>query len=184
MERQWIITRVDGKIASVSVDYNGLRRVVDSLLKLPCGNFGGVTTSKLTTDELLDLSANLAYDDLMLFGTDFQKNVWEELFKLNHTDGAEPRLLSYSEFATICGNRPGIRAVAHALGKNPVPVIIPCHRVIPKESLDRISEIEEAARKTIFKGADLWLFDAIDFGEYSLGKDVKRDILAKEFSSD
>lgn len=182
MERQWIVTRVDGKIASVSVNYTGLKRIVEAILKYPCGDFGEVTTAKLTTDELLDVSSHLTLDDLMLFGTDFQKMVWGELFKLNHTPGMEPRLMSYSDFATICGNRPGIRAVAHALGRNPLPVIIPCHRVIPKESLDRIAEIEEAAQKTIFKGADLWLFDAIDFGEYALGKDVKRDILAREFA--
>ena len=182
MEREWIITRVDGKIASVATDYNGLKRTVDAVLKENPATIGAITTEKTDTEALLTLSAGLTIDDLRLFGTDFQKKVWSELFKLNHTEGLEPKLMSYSDFATICGNRPGIRAVAHALGRNPIAVIIPCHRIIPKESLDRIAEIEEAAQKTIFKGADLWLFDAIDFGEYALGKPVKRDILAREFA--
>ena len=72
--------------------------------------------------------------------------------------------------------------MAHAIGLNPVPVIIPCHRIIPKESIDRIAEIEAAEKKTIFGGEDIWLFDAIDFGEYALGTGVKRDILGLEFS--
>ena len=177
---KWIVTRVDGKISSVSLDFHGLEKVVKQINSMPADRTGSLSVEKLSTDALVALGKTLSWDDLNLFGTDFQKKVWEELFKLNHTPGLEPRLLSYSEFATICGNRPGIRAVAHAVGLNPVAVIIPCHRIIPKESIDRIAEREEAAQKTIFKGADLWLFDAIDFGEYALGKEMKRDIIAAE----
>lgn len=192
----WIITRVDGKIADVSLSYTGLLRIATILSgakpglskkKLRaaaakmCQAAAVVTTEKVDTEELLHISENLAWEDLKLFGTEFQLGVWKHLFELNH-GGAEPKLLSYSDFATICGNRPGIRAVAHAVGLNPCPVIIPCHRIIPKESIDRIAEIEVQAEKTIFGGADIWLFDAIDFGEYALGTRVKRDILGKEFS--
>ena len=75
-----------------------------------------------------------------------------------------------------------MRAVAHAVAMNPLPVIVPCHRIVPKEAIDRIAEIEKAASKTIFKGSDVWLFDSIDFGEYSLGSELKRELLAGEFS--
>lgn len=180
-EYTWIVTKVDGRIASVSLDYSGLARVLVGVRKLPVGKTNSISSSKVSSDELYELCRSLCWEDLCLFGTDFQKKIWRELFRLNH-DGAEPRLMSYSEFATICGNRPGIRAVAHAIGLNPVPVLIPCHRIIPKPSIDRIAEIEAAAQKTLFKGADLFLFDAIDFGEYALGKSVKRDILAFELS--
>lgn len=191
----WIITRVDGKISSVSLDYSGLLKIATLLSGVKpglskkklanaaakmCHAAQTVTTEKVSTDELMKLNESLKWEDLRLFGTEFQLKVWEHLFHLNH--GAEPRLLSYSDFATLCGNRPGIRAVAHAVGLNPCPVLLPCHRIIPKESIDRIAEIEIQAQKTIFGGADIWLFDAIDFGEYALGTRVKRDILGKEFS--
>ena len=198
---QWIITRVDGKISSVSLDYGGLHKIASMLYGIKPGlskakqknaatrmakTAATVSTEKVDTDTLIRMSESLKWDDLNLFGTEFQLGVWKHLFMLNHgEDGAqapEPRLLSYSDFATICGNRPGIRAVAHAVGLNPVAVLLPCHRIIPKESIDRIAEIEVAARKTIFKGADIWLFDAIDFGEYALGTKVKRYILGREFS--
>ncbi len=192
----WIVTRVDGKISSVSLDYSGLLKIATTLTGLKSGLSKAkrasaaakacklaetVTTEKMNTAALIKLSESLKWEDLRLFGTEFQLNVWKQLFELNHS-GAEPKLLSYSDFATICGNRPGIRAVAHAVGLNPLPVIIPCHRIIPKESIDRIAEIEVAAEKTIFGGADIWLFDTIDFGEYALGTAVKRDILGLEFS--
>lgn len=192
----WIITRIDGRIASVAPDYTGLMKIASVLSGARNGlskerqkkaaarmvsEAETVTTEKVDTDTLMEISGRLRWEDLRLFGTEFQLKVWKQLFLLNHGESG-PRLLSYSEFATICNNRPGIRAVAHAVGLNPVPVLLPCHRIIPKESIDRIAEIEAAARKTIFGGADIWLFDAIDFGEYALGAKLKRAILGKEFS--
>ncbi len=195
-EHEWIITRVDGKIASIALDYTGLLKIASLLSGVRpglskkkqknaaakmCRLADVISTEKVSTEELFRISAGLTWNDLHLFGTEFQLGVWKHLFELNHGE-ATPKLISYSEFATICGNRPGIRAVAHAVGLNPVPVIIPCHRIIPKESIDRIGEIEAASQKTIFGGEDIWLFDAIDFGEYALGTQVKRDILGMEFS--
>ena len=123
----------------------------------------------------------------MLFGTDFQKKVWKKLWELTHPeDGSKPaKLLSYSDFADLCKNRAGVRAVAHAVGLNPLPVLIPCHLIVPKEAIDRILDIQKKAESTIFKGEDLChtsiLKDnSIDFGEYALGKEMKRTLIAKE----
>ncbi|MFW5497657.1 MULTISPECIES: methylated-DNA--[protein]-cysteine S-methyltransferase [unclassified Maridesulfovibrio] len=58
-------------------------------------------------------------------GTDFQKRVWSELCKI---PCGETR--SYKEIAIALGNENASRAVGTANGKNPVPLIIPCHRVI------------------------------------------------------
>ncbi|TIH19182.1 methylated-DNA--[protein]-cysteine S-methyltransferase [Marinifilum sp. JC120] len=58
-------------------------------------------------------------------GTDFQKRVWAELCRI---PCGETR--SYKEVAIALGNENGSRAVGTANGKNPVPLIIPCHRVI------------------------------------------------------
>ncbi|OZI12295.1 cysteine methyltransferase [Bacillaceae bacterium SAS-127] len=60
-------------------------------------------------------------------GTDFQQSVWEAL---RHIPIGETR--SYSEIAEQIGNKKAVRAVGQANKANPVPVIIPCHRVIGK----------------------------------------------------
>ncbi len=62
-----------------------------------------------------------------LKGTDFQKTVWKELAKVPYGI-----TISYGELAERIGNPNACRAVGMANGKNPIPIIIPCHRVIGK----------------------------------------------------
>ncbi len=65
---------------------------------------------------------NLPLDPI---GTDFQKRVWFELQNLPYGKTA-----SYLELAHKLGNPLLIRAAANANGRNPIAIIIPCHRVI------------------------------------------------------
>ncbi len=58
-------------------------------------------------------------------GTDFQKRVWKQLDEIPHG-----KTLSYLELSKQLGDVKAIRAVANANGKNPLWIIIPCHRVI------------------------------------------------------
>jgi len=58
-------------------------------------------------------------------GTAFQKNVWKELLKI-----PMGKTISYMDLAKRLGDPHSIRALAHANGQNPIPIIIPCHRVI------------------------------------------------------
>ena len=58
-------------------------------------------------------------------GTDFQKNVWQAL--LDVPFGATA---SYLDIAIAVGNKKACRAVGAANGKNPIPIVIPCHRII------------------------------------------------------
>ena len=60
-------------------------------------------------------------------GTEFQKKVWTELLKIPYG-----KTKSYSEIAENIGNKNAQRAVGSACNKNPVMIIIPCHRVISK----------------------------------------------------
>ena len=62
---------------------------------------------------------------LDLHGTDFQKRVWMEL--LNIPFG---KTISYLQMAVNLGDRKCIRAAGTANGKNPISIMIPCHRVI------------------------------------------------------
>ncbi len=58
-------------------------------------------------------------------GTEFQKKVWSELLKIPYG-----RTLTYKDIAVKIGNTNASRAAGNAINKNPLPVIIPCHRVI------------------------------------------------------
>ena len=58
-------------------------------------------------------------------GTEFMKKVWKELLKIPY---GETR--TYKEIAEKIGNSKASRAVGMANNKNPIPIIIPCHRVI------------------------------------------------------
>lgn len=65
--------------------------------------------------------------DFKLIGTDFQKKVWKSLSKIPY--GAT---VSYQEIARKIKNPKAVRAVGLANKSNPLPIIIPCHRVIGK----------------------------------------------------
>lgn len=62
---------------------------------------------------------------LEILGTEFQKKVWDELKKIPYGE-----TISYGELANRMGDKNLMRAVAAANGANPIPIIIPCHRVI------------------------------------------------------
>ncbi len=63
----------------------------------------------------LDLSA----------GTDFQQRVWSALLKIRPGETS-----SYAEIASSIRHARAVRAVGSACGANPVPVLVPCHRVL------------------------------------------------------
>ena len=60
-----------------------------------------------------------------LEGTDFQFKVWKELQKIPYG-----KVKSYREIAEKVGGKTFVRAVGRANGQNPLPIIIPCHRVV------------------------------------------------------
>lgn len=180
MDQQWIVTKVDGKVASVGMDYRGTARVLGELVKLPKTSVNEVVTCKIDTDALYALSASLQWEDLRLFGSPFQLSVWHALFDLTHS-GEPVKILSYTDFAEQIGKASGVRAVAHALACNPVPVIVPCHLVIPKESLERIQAIQK--ENGLFSWKALYIVDSrIDYGEYALGPALKRELILRELA--
>ncbi|MEV7521985.1 methylated-DNA--[protein]-cysteine S-methyltransferase [Streptomyces sp. NPDC091371] len=62
---------------------------------------------------------------LRLEGTDFQRSVWDQLVRIPYGE-----TWSYGELAANLGKPNASRAVGLANGKNPVGIIVPCHRVI------------------------------------------------------
>ena len=198
-DRKWIIVRIDGKIAAISTDYRLLAEItarIDSSTRsgkrvnqknnLPYQKISAETAG---FDDIWKLRQEASWDDLLLFGTDFQKKVWRKLFDLTHQKDNAARLISYSDFSELCQNSAGVRAVAHAIGLNPVSVVIPCHLVIPKESIDKMKEINKKAEATIFKGVDLCLSSilkngTIDFGNYASGPAMKRRLIGLELTGE
>nr|MBC8551580.1 methylated-DNA--[protein]-cysteine S-methyltransferase [Candidatus Brocadiales bacterium] len=85
-----------------------LKSVINELLDYFNGN-------KVNFKPLLDLRT----------GTIFQRKVWEKISEIPYGE-----LRSYKWIANEICNPDAVRAVGNAVGKNPVPPIIPCHRVI------------------------------------------------------
>lgn len=65
---------------------------------------------------------------LKLPGTDFQKAVWRALQKVGFG-----RTSTYGELAAAVGRPAAARAVGAAMGANPVPIVVPCHRIVGKD---------------------------------------------------
>jgi O-6-methylguanine DNA methyltransferase len=84
---------------------------------------------KQTTEALENALAGRVVNELppldLCSGTDFQQRVWRVLKSI-----ACGKTLSYGEVADELGDRKAVRAVGRACGANPIPVLIPCHRVL------------------------------------------------------
>ena len=61
-------------------------------------------------------------------GTEFQRQVWEALLTIPYGE-----TVSYQEIARRVGRERAVRAVGTAIGRNPLGIVIPCHRVIGKD---------------------------------------------------
>jgi methylated-DNA-[protein]-cysteine S-methyltransferase len=82
-------------------------------------------------DQLRAYFANESFEfdiPLDLYGTDFQRRVWDALLAI---PSGETR--SYGAIAAALGSPAAVRAVGAAVGRNPVSVIVPCHRVIGRD---------------------------------------------------
>lgn len=66
---------------------------------------------------------------LLLTGTPFQKRVWKELVHIPYG-----RTISYARLARQTGCGSAVRAVANAVGANPVSIFVPCHRVVGSDN--------------------------------------------------
>lgn len=99
-------------------------------------DFGHIDSAKSTSatvkvKQALNRYFGLGEEDvqipMMLNGSQFQLKVYEELVKIPF---GETR--TYEEIAQAIGNPNAARAVGQALHKNPIPILVPCHRVIGK----------------------------------------------------
>ena len=66
--------------------------------------------------------------------SDFFKDVWNEIRKIPYGE-----VLTYQEVANLIGNPKSQQAIGKAMSKNPITIIIPCHRVIAKKAIGGFS---------------------------------------------
>ena len=95
----------------------------------PPPNWQAVATLPYPVADQLDayFAGHLQSFDLPLRpqGTAFQRKVWAALLEIPYGE-----TISYLELARRIGNPNSVRAVGLANGKNPLPIVVPCHRVI------------------------------------------------------
>lgn len=114
-------------IAQIEGDINGL------------GSISILNTQETITDIIPEVLEDAVYQlneyfngsrkifnlDLNPQGTDFQKKVWKALLEIPYG-----KTNSYMQLSKTLGDPKAIRAVAAANGKNPLWIVVPCHRVI------------------------------------------------------
>lgn len=128
---------IDGIILDVIVSTNGVREILINKKQTPgyLENAIQISPDDLQVSTVFkELTEYFSRErkefgiELEIVGSDFQKKVWKELTKIPYGE-----TISYGELALRMGDKNLMRAVAAANGSNPIPIIIPCHRVIGKD---------------------------------------------------
>jgi len=83
---------------------------------------------KKIKDYLKGKIGNIELKTLFIFGTEFEKKVWRAAAKVPFG-----KTSSYGKIAEICGRSRAYRAVGNIMGKNPVLLLVPCHRIIKSD---------------------------------------------------
>jgi methylated-DNA-[protein]-cysteine S-methyltransferase len=115
---------VESPIGPLGVSLDG-----DTVVGVRFGASAGPVAACRARDELIAYFAGELTDFtvpvVMRGGSEFERAVWAEIAKIPYGE-----MLTYGEIATALGD-PGLaRAVGTACNHNPVPVIVPCHRVV------------------------------------------------------
>lgn len=106
----------DQKHRPAELDSHWPQDAAHALLRQACAQLNAYFNGRLQRFELpLDLSA----------GTPFQQQVWQQLSQISHGQRS-----SYGELARRLGRPQAVRAIGAAVGRNPLSIIIPCHRVL------------------------------------------------------
>ena len=124
MEHAYVLTPIG--IAELIGDENGLASITVLGSKKPKGTIPAVLKDAVEQlEEYFEGNRTVFELQLNPSGTDFQKKVWEALLQIPFG-----KTISYLELSKQLGDAKAIRAVASANGKNPLWIVVPCHRVI------------------------------------------------------
>lgn len=105
--------------------------------------------NQIATEFINKNNQNTKYDNIIfLNGTNFQQKIWEKIAKI-----PSGQTTTYEELAISVGCPKAVRAVGTACRRNPVSILIPCHRVLHKDGT---------------------------IGNYAYGKEMKKQLLDRE----
>jgi len=110
---------VSDEVAILSLDF------IDSIIPIENSNHPLLLELEIQLNEYFEGKRHDFTLPLDPSGTPFQKEVWKTLQTIHYGT-----TISYAQEAKKFGNPKAVRAVANANGKNPISIIIPCHRVI------------------------------------------------------
>ncbi len=151
----WIDGKEGQRIVSISTNSGSLK---DYIKKISTSrkNLDNISANEkklpILEKKILDYMEgslkDMALEPVFLVGSEFEKKVWEAASKVPFG-----KTSSYREIAEICGKPQAYRAVGNAMGKNPVLILVPCHRIIKSDG---------------------------SFGGFSAGPDLKEKLLELE----
>lgn len=123
-----IILVSDGKYLT-NLFIEGQKHNVNLYECIKCEDIDIFKSTKKWLDMYFSLHKPNINIDIKLDGTSFQKKVWKHLLNIPYG-----KTITYGDLANlvITDKKMSARAVGHAVGKNPISIIIPCHRVIGK----------------------------------------------------
>jgi methylated-DNA-[protein]-cysteine S-methyltransferase len=110
------------RLAGIYMEQHRHGRAVDPAWVHDPAAFGAVTRQ---LDEYFDGSRTTFDLELAPAGTPFQRRVWDELTRI-----PAGRTATYGEIAGRAGRPGAARAVGAAVGRNPISIVVPCHRVV------------------------------------------------------
>lgn len=113
------IKEIDGKISNLYFKKNEFN-IDDEIREVPILKEASIQLNKYLNGDLKEFSL-----PLVVKGADFMMKVWNELENIPYGE-----TLSYKELGKRIGNPKGARAIGLACNKNPIPIFIPCHRVV------------------------------------------------------
>ena len=126
-----LLGELDGALCLCDWAANPKREATDAALRRISGAEYCVAPSAITRIAAMQLDEyfggiRTTFDmPVRFFGTEFRRGVWEALCDIPYGD-----TVSYGALAVRLGDRRAVRAVAAAVGENPLSIVVPCHRVI------------------------------------------------------
>jgi methylated-DNA-[protein]-cysteine S-methyltransferase len=133
LNRTFLIAKNKKGVCNISFSDNEKKFI--SMLKLAFGEEVTRSKNKMGKEikQIKDYFAGKRKEfnmKVFLKGTSFQTKVWMEIAKIKFG-----QTISYAELAKRIKNKNAVRAAGSACGKNPVPIVIPCHRVLASGSI-------------------------------------------------
>lgn len=133
----WIDSKDCQKIASITTSPGSLKDYIEKInTAKKKKNTNGITMNEkklpILEKKILDYMEgslkDIGLEPLFLKGSEFEKKVWKAASKVPFG-----KTSSYREIAEHCGRPRAYRAVGNAMGKNPVLLLVPCHRIIKSD---------------------------------------------------